>query len=331
MLRCPIRRTVFSLAILASMHTLSMHAISPAAAQDYPAPGRSIKVVVPAAAGGALDVMGRLIAQRISEVWKRQAYVENRPGANWIIGMDAVARSDPDGYTLLVVSSAGLSINPSIFPNIPFDPFNDLAPVASLTRGTFVLLANASLPFNTPAEFVAYLRANPGKLNHGTNSATTILLSALFKSLAKVDYVDISYKGASQAITDTMAGVIQFCFVDYGSASAAIESGKLKSIGVTSASRYSLVPDLPAIADTVPGFVLGGGMILLAPGKIPNDIRDQLNDFVRTALASDDMRSKIQAMGNLPGEGTPEQIQQSLRTEADRWKALIKERNIRFN
>jgi len=326
MTRCSIRN-----ATLALVTVLSTSAILPAAAQDYPAPGRSIRIVVPAAAGGALDMMGRVVAQQITEVWKRQAYVENRPGANWIIGMDAVARSDPDGYTLLVVSSAGLSINPAIFPNIPFDPFRDLAPVASLTRGTFVLLANPNLPFSTPAEFVAYLRANPGKLNHGTNSATTILLSALFKSLAKVDYVDISYKGASQAITDTMAGVIQFCFVDYGSASPAIESGKLKSIGVTSPERYSLVPDLPPIADTVPGFELGGGMILLAPGKIPNDIRDRLNGFVRTALASDDVQSKIRIMGNLPGEGTPEAIQQSLRTEADRWKALIKERNIHFN
>jgi tripartite-type tricarboxylate transporter receptor subunit TctC len=301
-----------------------------AVAQDYPAAGRSIRIVVPAAAGGALDMMGRVLAQQTTEVWKRQAYVENRPGANWIIGMDTVVRSEPDGYTLLVVSSAGLSVNPSVFPNIPFDPFRDLVPVASLTRGTFVLLANPNLPVNTASEFIAHLRANPGKLNHGSNSATTILLSALFRSLAKVDYVDVSYKGASQAINDTMAGVIQFCFTDYGSALPAIQGGKLKALAVASPTRYSLSPDIPALADDLPGFAMDGGMILLAPGKTPPDVVDKLNGFVRQALASDDIRQRVALMGQLPGEGSPEQIQKTLRSEAERWKALIKEQGIRF-
>ena len=304
--------------------------IGDAAAQDYPAAGRSIKIIVPAAAGGALDMMGRVLAQRMTENWKRQAYVENRPGANWIIGMDAVVRSEPDGYTLLVVSSAGLSINPSVFPNIPFDPFRDLVPVASLTRGTFVLLANPSVPVNTAAEFIAYLKANPGKLNHGTNSATTVLLSALFKSLAKVDYVDISYKGASQAIQDAMAGVIQFCFTDFGSALPVIQGGKLKPLAVAAPTRYALVPDIPALADDLPGFAMDGGMILLAPAKIPPDVLAKLNGFVKQALGTDDIRKRLELMGQLPGEGSPEQIQKTLRAEAERWKGLIKERNIRF-
>jgi tripartite-type tricarboxylate transporter receptor subunit TctC len=304
--------------------------VTEAAAQDYPAPGRSIRIIVPAAAGGALDMMGRVLAQRTTEVWSRQAYVENRPGANWIIGMDAVVRSEPDGYTLLVVSSGGLSVNPSVFPNLPFDPFRDLVPVASLTRGTFVLLVNPSLPVNSAAEFIAHLKANPGKLNHGSNSATTILLSALFRSLAKVDYVDVSYKGASQAINDTMAGVIQFCFTDYGSALPAIQSGKLKALAVAAPARYALVPDIPALADDLPGFAMDGGMILLAPGKTPRVVVDKLNAFVRQALASDEIRQRIEAMGQLPGEGSPEQLQKLLLSEAGRWKALIKEQSIRF-
>jgi tripartite-type tricarboxylate transporter receptor subunit TctC len=304
--------------------------IAGAAAEDYPAPGRSIRIVVPAAAGGALDMMGRVLAQRTTEIWKRQAYVENRPGANWIIGMDTVVRSEPDGYTLLVVSSAGLSINPSVFPNIPFDPFRDLLPVASLTRGTFVLLVNPNLPVNTASEFITHLRANPGKLNHGSNSATTILLSALFRSLAKVDYVDVNYKGASRAINDTMAGVIQFCFTDYGSALPAIQGGKLKALAVASPTRYSLVPDIPALADDLPGFAMDGGMILLAPGKTPPAVVDKLNGFVRQALASQEIRQRIEMMGQLPGEGSPKQLQRTLRSEAARWKALIKDQGINF-
>jgi tripartite-type tricarboxylate transporter receptor subunit TctC len=300
------------------------------AAEDYPAPGRSIRIVVPAAAGGALDMMGRVLAQSATDIWKQQAYVENKPGANWIIGMDAVVRSEPDGYTLLVVSSAGLSVNPSVFPNIPFDPFRDLVPVASLTRGTFVLLANPKLPVRTVSEFIAYLRANPGKLNHGSNSATTILLSALFRSLAKVDYVNVSYKGASQAINDTMAGMIEFCFTDLGSALPAIQGGTLKPLAVASPARYSLLPDVPALADELPGFAMDGGMILLAPGKTPPDVVGKLNDFVRRALASEELRQRLALMGQLPGEGSPQQIQQSLRSEAERWRALIKEQGIRF-
>src|SRR5262249_161424 len=155
--------------------------------------------------------------------------------------------------------------------------FRDLVPVASLTRGTFVLLASPSVPANTAAEFIAYLKANPGKLNHGSNSATTILLSALFRSLAKADYVDINYKGASQAINDTMAGVVQFWFPDFGRALPAIQSGKLKALAVASPARYSLVPDIPALADNLPGFAMDGGMILLAPGKTPPDVVGKLN------------------------------------------------------
>jgi tripartite-type tricarboxylate transporter receptor subunit TctC len=313
-----------------AMALVAAGAITNASAQDYPVPGRSIRIIVPAAAGGALDMMGRVLAQRATEIWKRQAYVENRPGANWIIGMDAVVRSEPDGYTLLVVSSAGLSVNPSVFPNIPFDPFRDLTPVASLTRGTFVLLANPNVPANTASEFISYLKANPGKLNHGSNSATTILLSALFRSLAKVDYVDVNYKGASQAISDTMAGVIQFCFTDFGSALPAIQGGKLKPLAVASPTRYSLVPDIPALADDLPGFAMDGGMILLAPGKTPPSVVDTLNGFVKQALSSEEARQRIESMGQLPGEGSPDQIQQSLRSEAERWKALIKEQGIRF-
>jgi tripartite-type tricarboxylate transporter receptor subunit TctC len=312
------------------MAAIAVTPLQRAQAQDYPAPGRPIRIVVPAAAGGALDMMGRLLAQTISENWKRQAYVENRPGANWIIGMDAVVRSEPDGYTLLVVSGSGLSVNPAVFPNVPFDPFRDLMPVASLTRGTYALLANPDVPVSNAAELIAHLKANPGKLNHGSNSATTILLSALFRSLAKVDYVDVNYKGASQAIADTMAGVIQFCFVDFGSALPAVQSGKLKLLAVASPTRYSLVPEVPAVAEDVPGFTMDGGMILLAPAKTPLDVRDRLNGLVREALNSAETRNRIQLMGQLPGEASPDQIQQTLRAEAERWKALIKQRNIRF-
>ena len=208
-------------------------AVVPGIAEAQTYPNRPVRIVVPAAAGGALDVMARLLATKVGEIWKHQFYVENKPGANWIIGMDAVAKSAPDGYTLLFVASSGLTINPFVFPNMPLDPLRDLAPVTIAAQTPFVLLLNPAVPARTVPELVAHLRANPGKLNHGSNSATTILVSELFKQQAGVEYLDVNYRGASQAIVATLAGTTEFCFVDLGSATSAIEGKTLHPVGLT--------------------------------------------------------------------------------------------------
>src|SRR3954470_20524494 len=301
-----------------------------AAAESYPDPNRQIRIVVPAVAGGGLDLAARLVAHQLTEIWKQKAYIENRPGANWIIGMNAVATAEPDGYTLLVVSNAGLSINPLVFPNVPFDPFRDLTPVVAITRGAFVLVVHPSVPANTLSDFIAYLKANPGKLNHGTNSASTILLAELFKDLAQVDFVNVSYRGGAQAVTDTLAGAVQFCFSDLGSALPAIQSGQLKALGVTTGTRYELVPDLPALSEQLPGLVMDGGILLVAPAKTPGDILDKLNGVVRQAIATPDVSERLLTMGNLPGGRTRDQVQEALRSETDRWRKLVKERDIRL-
>src|SRR5258708_33509365 len=170
--------------------------LAQAHAQTFP--NRPVRIVVPAAAGGALDVIARILAIKVGEIWNQQLYVENKPGANWIIGMDAVAKSAPDGYTLLFVASSGLTINPYVF-RMPIDPLSDLTLVATATHTPFVLLVNNDVPAKTLPEFITHLNANPGKLNHASNSATTILNSELLKARANVSYVDLSYRGASQA------------------------------------------------------------------------------------------------------------------------------------
>src|SRR5262245_60584893 len=170
----------------------------PVAAQGYP--NRPVRVVVPAAPGGALDSIARLLSQKVAENRKQNFYVENRPGANWIIGMDVVAKSPPDGYTLLVVASAGLTINPFVFPGMPLDPRRDLVPITATTHTAFVLLLNPAVPATTVPELIAHLRANPGRLNHASNSATTMLASELFKQRAGVDYADVNFRGATQAL-----------------------------------------------------------------------------------------------------------------------------------
>jgi tripartite-type tricarboxylate transporter receptor subunit TctC len=300
-----------------------------AEAQGYP--NRPVRIVVPAAAGGALDIIARLMAQKVGENWKHQLYVDNRPGANWIIGMDAVAKSPPDGYTLLVVASSGLTVNPYVFTNMPLDPLTDLVPIIVTTRTAFGLLLNPSVPARTVPEFIAYLRAHPGKLNHASNSATTMLASELFKMRANVDYVDVNFRGASQAVVATQSGTTEFCFVDLGTASAAIESKTLLPLAVTSPTRYELAPDIPTLAEQgLPGYSVSSMTLLLAPANTPAELLDKLNGAAQQALESPDVSGKLRAISQAVAGGTRTQAIEEVRAEAQQWKQLISERNIQL-
>jgi tripartite-type tricarboxylate transporter receptor subunit TctC len=299
-----------------------------AGAQTYP--NRPVRIVVPAAAGGALDIMSRLLAHKMGEIWKQQLYVDNRPGANWIIGMDAVAKSSPDGYTLLFVASAA-TINPYVFPNIPLDPSRDLTLVTIATHTPFVLLLNQSVPAKTVPEFVAHLRANSGKLNHASNSATTMLASELFKARADVNYVDVNYRGASQAIVATQSGTTQFCFVDLGSGMGAIEGKLLRPLALTTLTRYELTPEIPTIAEQgLPGYSASSMTLLLAPTNVPGEIVEKINAAFQQALASADVKDKLHAMGQGVARASREEAARALSSEARQWKQLITERNIQF-
>jgi tripartite-type tricarboxylate transporter receptor subunit TctC len=297
-------------------------------AQSYP--NRPVRVVVPAAAGGALDVIARILAGKVGEIWNQQLYIENKPGANWIIGMDAVAKAAPDGYTLLFVASSGLTINPYVF-NMPIDPLRDLTLVATATHTPFVLLANNDLPVKNLPEFIAHLKANPGKLNHASNSATTILNSELLKARANVDYIDINYRGASQAIVATQGGSTQFCFVDLGSGSPAIQGKTLRALGLTSPKRYELAPDIPTIAEQgLPGYATDSTTLLLAPANTPKDIIEKISATFMQARQSPDVRQKLNAIGQAVSVDSLEEATAALRAEAQQWKQLIAERGIKF-
>jgi tripartite-type tricarboxylate transporter receptor subunit TctC len=289
-----------------------------------------VRIVVPASAGGALDVVARLLAIKIGEIWNQQLYVENKPGANWIIGMDAVAKSAPDGYTLLFVASSGLTINPYVF-NMPLDPLRDLTLVAPVTHAPFVLLVNNDVPAKTLPELIAHLKSHPGKLNHASNSATTILNSELLKARAGVSYVDINYRGASQAIVATQGGSTQFCFVDLGSGIPAIQGGTLRALGLTSPKRYELAPDIPTIAEQgLPGYSTSSTTLLLAPANIPRDIVEKLAAAVEQGRQSPDVKQKLNAIGQAVSTEGLDESSAALRAEAQQWKQLIAERGIKF-
>jgi tripartite-type tricarboxylate transporter receptor subunit TctC len=324
-----VRHAIRLFGCLALVLQCTAMAVGPVAAEGYP--NRPVRVVVPAAPGGALDSIARLLSQKVAENKKQNFYVENRPGANWIIGMDAVAKAPPDGYTLLVVASAGLTINPFVFPNMPLDPRRDLVPITATTHTAFVLLLNPAVPAATVPELIAHLRANPGRLNHASNSATTMLASELFKQRAGVDYADVNFRGASQALVATLAGTTQFCFIDLGSGSTAIEGKTLRPLAVTSTARSEFHPEIPTLAEQgLPGYAARSTTLLLAPAQVPADVVSWLNAAFQEALDAPDVQAKMHAMGQGVVGGSAAQARQALETEAEQWARLIKERNIQL-
>ena len=297
-------------------------------AQSYPA--KPVRIVVPAVAGGGLDVMTRFLSPKLTEYWNQPVVVENRPGANFIVGTDAVAKAAPDGYTLLIVSTGALTVAPAVYLDLPYNVQRDLAPITLAASNPFVLVVNSALPVNSVQEFIAHLRANPGKLNHATNSsATLILASELLKSLAKVDYTDVNYKGAPQAVLSTVTGESHFCLIDYGSAVAAIRGGRVRPIAMTSPQRNRLQPNLPAIAEGVPGYASLAWIVALAPAKTSPEIIARLNADIVRALAVPEITQRFESVGAEVLASSPEEAVQVLRADTEKWSRLVKERNIR--
>jgi tripartite-type tricarboxylate transporter receptor subunit TctC len=301
---------------------------APAMAQSYPA--KPVRIIVPAAAGGGLDITARIFASRLSDTWGQNAVVENRAGANFIVGTEAVAKAVPDGYTLLYTSHAALTINPVTYAKLPYS-VQDLAPITIVYVTPSALLVNAALPIKSVQDLIAQLRANPGKFNHGSNSASTILASELLKSIAKVEFQDINYKGGVLAAAATAAGEIQFCIVDMGSATAPVKSGRVRLLAVTTPQRSKLSPDVPTVAEQgVPGYAYTGMTALLAPAKTPSEIIARANAAMKRVLLEPETSAKIEGVGGEVLANSPEETARMLREELERWEKLVKERGLKF-
>lgn len=300
-----------------------------AAAQIYPA--KPVRVIVPAAPGGGLDLTARAFTPRLAEIWGQNVVIENRAGANFIVGTEAVAKSSPDGYTLLYTSHAALTINPVTYTKLPYGK-EDLAPITIVYITPSALLVNAALPIKSVQDLIAQLRANPGKFNHGSNSASTILASELLKSIAKVEYQDINYKGGVLAAAATAAGEIQFCIVDMGSATAPIKAGRVRLIAVTTPQRSKLTPDTPTVAESgLPGYAYTGMTVLLAPAKTPPEIVTRANAVMKKILSEAEIIAKLETYGGEAlASNSPEDAARVLREELERWEKLVKERGLKF-
>lgn len=308
--------------------TLLAGAVTAALADNYPA--RPVRLVVPYAPGGSADI----VARRISDEWAKalggSMYVENKAGAGGNIGVDAVAKAAPDGYTI-GLQTVSLAINPSIFSRMPYDTLKDLAPIGTVATSQHVLVVNSRFPGRSTKDLLAALKANPGKYNYGSaGSGSTFHMSAeLFKSVAGVDILHIPYKGGGPALIDTIAGQVDMCFPVLSAAQPHVQAGKLTAVGVTGPKRSSLMPDVPTLAESgVPGYSFETWFMVFAPAGTPKPVIDKLNASLLQVLSSPAIKERMIKEGFDPAPSTPGEAQAKLVSELGSWAKLVKARGI---
>jgi tripartite-type tricarboxylate transporter receptor subunit TctC len=303
--------------------------VSPTAASAA-YPDRVIRIVVPFAPGGGTDVVARTLAQQMASDLGANIVVENKPGAGTIIGTQAVATSEPDGYTLLMGTFAN-AVNPSLNAKLPYDPHKDFAPVALIARSFNIVVVNPKSPFHSIADLIAAAKAEPEKLSYGTYGIGTSahLAGELFKTLAGVKLTMVPYKGAAPAITDLIGGQIQVMFTTVASAAALISAGQLRALAVTSAERSPAFPDLPTVAEAgVPGYAAESWYGLFAPAKTPADVIDRLNKAAATAVQSEAFRRLGVNEGLVMVASPPGELDRYFRGEEARWRKVIQDAGI---
>jgi tripartite-type tricarboxylate transporter receptor subunit TctC len=295
-------------------------------AQTYPA--KPVKLVVPFPAGSATDQIARVIGQQLQEGLGQPFVVENKPGAQGAIAATEVARAAPDGYTLMVGTNTPLAANPSLFKKLSYDPAKDFAPVARLGTISFMIMVRPDFPAKNLKEFLGYSKNNPGKLSAGYGSAGSQVSQALLRSMGKIDFIDVPYKGLPQAITDVLGGQISFTFADLANALAQIKGGKLRGIAVTSQKRSALAPDVPAIAEELPGYELIAWFALVAPAGTPAPVVSRLHDTTVRSLAKPEVKARFDALGTDVGPMNPAELAQFIQSEISKWAKMAKEAGI---
>jgi len=300
--------------------------VAPAAAQQSTYPTKSIRFVVAFAPGEAADVLARAMVPLLAERLRQQVVIENRPGANGSDGIDLVAKAAPDGYTLGLGGSGALATNPSLYAKVPYDPVKSLAPVTSIAHFPFLLVAPPKLPAATLEEAIALARAKPGEmlLGFGGNGTATHLAGELFKLMAKVQMVNVPYKGDSRAAADAVNGKLSLAVVDVASALPHVKAGKLKALAVTSAKRVFAAPDAPTFAEAgLPGYEAGDWLGVVVPVATPSAIVGRLNsDFVAT-LKRAEVRDRIIAAGAEPAPSTPVGFGALIAAELVKWSEVV--------
>lgn len=299
-----------------------------AAADNYP--GRPIKWVVPFTPGGAMDSMARTLGEKMAQSMGQPVVIENRPGAGGTIGSSMVAKSEPDGYTMMIVS-IGHAVNPALYPKLNYDAVKSFEPVSLVGIVPNVLVAHSAAKFNSVKDLIAQAKAQPGKLTYASaGTGTTIHLAAeLFNSTAGVDILHVPYKGSAPAITDLLGRQVDIMFDSVSSAKPHIDSGRLKAIAVTTSKRSTALPNVPTVAESgLKGYELNGWYAVFVPAGTPKPIVDRLNGELVKALKQPDVAKRFEQLGAEPVGSSPEELGRYLRAETTRWAEVVKTRNI---
>ena len=322
--RCILQRMIVALVACACLGAATVFA------QQYPL--KAVRLIVPFAPGGGADISARAIAAKLTERFKEQVVVDNRPGAGGNVGVELAAKAPPDGYTLLLVSSS-YGANPSLY-KLSFDPVNGFEPITLVSQQPFILVVHPSLPARNVKELVALAKAQPGSLNYASSGAGGIvhLGTEYFKSMTGADIVHIPYKGGNTAHNDLVAGFVQVYFGTILSTLPVVKSGKLRALGVSTDKRNSALPDVPTVAEAgVPGFAFSGWYAVLAPAKTPQDITGLLNRETVALLQSPEIRNRLAAEGSTVVASTPAQLREHLQRDIAKWQKVVKAANIRLD
>jgi tripartite-type tricarboxylate transporter receptor subunit TctC len=292
-------------------------------AQNYPT--RPVRIIVGFAPGGGTDLLARLMGQWLSERLGQQFVIENRPGATGNIATETVARAAPDGYTLLMIDPQP-AINVTLFDKLNFDFIRDIAPVAGVLRVPNVMVVNPSVPAKTVPEFIAYAKANPGKLSMASpgNGSAPHLTGELFKMMADVDMVHVPYRGGAPAMSDLIAGQVQVLFIGPSASIEYVRAGRLRALAVTAASRLEILPDIPTVGELVPGFEASGWFGIVAPRKTPPEIVGKLNREINAGLADPKIKARLVDFGGTALAGSPTDFGRLIDDETKKWARVIR-------
>jgi tripartite-type tricarboxylate transporter receptor subunit TctC len=299
-------------------------------AQGYPT--HPIKVIVPWPPGQATDVAARMVAERLAPALGQPLVVDNRPGVGGVLGSETAAKSPADGYTLLAGSSGPISISPNV-QKVAYEPLRDFAPISLIAVNPFVLVVNPSIPAKNVRELVALLKANPGKYSFASSGsgATSHLMSVLFNSTAGVDAVHVPYKGSSQSITDVVNGQVAYTIETVPAVAGLVKAGKLRALGATSAARAQAMPDVPTIAETLPGYEMFGWIGLVAPAGTPQSITERLSSETRKIMQDPEIRQRFLSAGMEPAGNTPVEFAAFMKKQNERYGAIVKQAHIKLD
>ncbi len=321
--------TLVTALVLTPVLALAPALRQPALAQDYPS--RPVTILIPLAAGGAMDIIARTMAPKLAERLGKSVLVEERVGAGTVLAANDVAHGAADGYTLLDAPSGTMTTNVTLYKKLSYDPLADFVPVALYCQVPFVLVTNPDQPFKTMAELIAYGKANPGKLSFGSTGTGAVphLAGEMLKSMAGIDMVHVPYKGGPPALNDIMGNQIQLFFADTAITPPLIAAGKIRALGVSSKTPVGVLPGVPAIADTVPGFEAVSWHLIVAPSGTPRPVVDKLHDAFKTVVKSPDIWQQMVTMGLIPVD-TPsvEELQGFVKTEIGHWGDLVRKVGI---